>query len=172
MNEIFDVVDDADRVIGQASRAEVHATGRKHRAVHVFLFNLRGELFLQQRTAGKDTFPGCYDSSASGHLDAGETYDAGAVRELREELGIAVAPDALRRCFKVAACAATGQEFVWVYSLRGDYRPVINPAELAGGEFWPLAEVRRQIAAHPGQFAPAFVLIFQKWLSNFPAGAV
>ena len=77
-----------DRVIGHATRREVHARHLRHRAVHVFLFNPQGRLFIQKRAAGKDTFPLCYDSSASGHVDRGESYEACAARELEEELGL------------------------------------------------------------------------------------
>jgi glutamine synthetase len=70
--EIFDVVDEADRVVGRATRAVVHREGLRHRAAHVFLLNGRGELFLQRRALGKDEHPGLWDSSAAGHLDAGE----------------------------------------------------------------------------------------------------
>ena len=70
--EYFDVVDLADRVIGRATRNEVHQKGLYHRAVHVLVFNSQGQLFLQKRSASKDTFPGKWDSSASGHLCAGE----------------------------------------------------------------------------------------------------
>src|SRR5260370_20546107 len=87
--EIFDVVDENDRVIGRAPRSVVHAEKRLHRAVHVFVFNSRGELLLQKRSALKDEYPLCYTSSASGHLSAGETYEAAAPRELEEELGLA-----------------------------------------------------------------------------------
>src|SRR3989442_704060 len=85
--EIFDVVNEGDEVIGQKPRSEIHRLNLKHRAVHVLVFNARGELFLQKRSMKKDCFPGAWDSSASGHLDTGESYDACAVRELREELG-------------------------------------------------------------------------------------
>jgi isopentenyl-diphosphate delta-isomerase type 1 len=159
--EIFDIVDQHDRVIGQASRAETHARGLKHRAVHILLFNAAGDLFIQQRAASKDTFPGRYDSSASGHLDSGENYDAAAVRELHEELGVAVPLGTLRRQFSLPATLETGQEFVWVYTLRGDYRPAINPVELAGGEFWSVAKIRQAIQSQADQFAPAFILVFR-----------
>ena len=88
--EIFDVVDDRDRVIGKQTRREVHRRGLKHRAVHVLVFNARGEVYLQKRSFKKDTFPGAWDSSASGHLDSGETYDACSIREAREESGLEV----------------------------------------------------------------------------------
>src|SRR6266481_4148048 len=112
--EIFDVVNERDEVIGQERRSEVHRLGLQHRAVHVLIFNGRGEVFLQKRSMKKDTFPGAWDSSASGHLDTGETYDACAVREVREELGLELAATP-ERLFKMTACLETGQEHVWVY---------------------------------------------------------
>ena len=86
--EIFDVVNERDEVVGQAPRQEVHARGLWHRAVHVLVFNARGEIFLQKRSLKKDIAAGKWDSSASGHLDTGEAYDACAVREVREEIGL------------------------------------------------------------------------------------
>lgn len=82
MEEIFDVCDEHDRVIGQAPRSVVHAQGLLHRAVHVFVFNSAGELLLQMRSRHKDEAPLQFTSSASGHLGAGETYEAAAPREL------------------------------------------------------------------------------------------
>ncbi len=79
--EIFDVVNERDEVIGRRARSEVHRLGLLHRAVHVLVFNARGDIFLQKRSLNKDRQPGVWDSSASGHLDTGESYDAGAVRE-------------------------------------------------------------------------------------------
>ncbi|MDP7586167.1 MAG: NUDIX domain-containing protein, partial [Verrucomicrobiota bacterium] len=79
--EIFDVVDANDQVIGQKTRSEVHRLGLRHRAIHLLVFNAEGELFLQKRSTKKDCFPGTWDSSVSGHVDAGETYDACAQRE-------------------------------------------------------------------------------------------
>src|SRR5512139_4070862 len=112
--EIFDCVDASDQVIGREKRSEIHRQGLRHRAVHVLIFDKQGEIFLQKRSMQKDTFPGRWDSSASGHLDRGEDYDACAVRELREELGITL-PEPPRRMFKLNACGETGMEFVWVY---------------------------------------------------------
>src|SRR5476649_2591020 len=86
--EIFDIVNERDEVVGQNTRREVHARRLWHRAVHVLVVNERGEVFLQKRSMKKDIAAGKWDSSASGHLDSGEDYDACAVRELREEIGL------------------------------------------------------------------------------------
>lgn len=87
-DEIFDVVDENDVPVGKATRAEVHAKDLIHRAVHVLVFNRNGDLWLQKRSLAKDKNPGVWDSSVSGHLDAGEDYLTAAVRELGEEVGV------------------------------------------------------------------------------------
>src|SRR3954471_6704889 len=86
--EWFDVVNERDEVVGRATRREVHATGLWHRAVHVLVFDSAGRVFLQKRSMLKDLSPGLWDSSCSGHLEAGEDYDTAAVRELAEEIGV------------------------------------------------------------------------------------
>ncbi|KAB2645097.1 MAG: NUDIX domain-containing protein, partial [Verrucomicrobia bacterium] len=73
--EWFDVVDESDRVISKALRKDVHAKRLLHRAIHVFVFNKAGEIFLQKRSLLKDMCPGLWDSSCSGHVDSGEDYD-------------------------------------------------------------------------------------------------
>jgi len=157
--EWFDVVDERDAVVSRATRQEVHARGLRHRATHVLVFNRAGELFLQKRSQAKDTAPGAWDSSASGHVDAGEDYDACAARELREEIGLAAAP---ARWLRVAACAETGQEFVWVYRAEAEGPFTLNAAEIEDGTWWALAAVARAVREHPESFAPAFRLIWRE----------
>src|SRR5687768_12939817 len=128
MEERFDVVNERDEVVGQETRREVHRRGLKHRAVHVLIFNNRGEVFLQKRSMNKDCFPGTWDSSASGHLDVGESYDACAVREVQEELGLRL-PCTPNRLFKIDACPGTGHEFVWIYRCEAEGPFVLHPDE-------------------------------------------
>jgi len=163
-DELFDVVDAADRVIGRAARGEVHRRGLRHRSVHVFLFNSRGELFLQKRAATKDTFPGCYDSSASGHLDVGESYDACAARELEEELGLTAADaPTLTPLFKLPAGPETGWEHVMFYTCQTDAPPRPNPREIESGRFFTLAEVLAMVQEDSSRFAPGFLKILAQF---------
>ncbi len=163
-HEIFDVVNDRDKVIGRQTRAEVHRLELKHRAVHVLVLNSKGHIYLQKRSHQKDTFPGAWDSSASGHLNSGEDYDTCAVRELREEIGV-VCKEAPHRLFKVEACAATGQEFVWVYRLQYNGPFKTNPEEVEFGSFFRPDDVERWVRERPRDFASAFVLIW-KWFQH------
>ncbi len=159
-DEIFDIVNERDEVVGRLPRFQVHRDGIKHRAVHVLVFNARGELFLQKRSRKKDCFPGAWDSSASGHLDSGEEYDACAVRELREELGITIATPP-RRLFKIAACSETGHEFAWVYRLESEGPFTLHPEEIDCGGWFAPAHVSDWVKICPGDFASGFVLIWK-----------
>ena len=168
--EIFDVVDEHDRVVGQAPRAEVHAQGLRHRAVHVLVFNAAGAVFLQQRSMRKDLAPGLWDSSCSGHLDAGEDYDTAAVRELGEELGLRLAAPPVR-WFRILACAATAQEFVWVYRLSAEGPFVLHPEEIERGEWVHPDELWRRQAREPRIYSPAFKLVWVMAWMRLQAGS-
>ena len=162
--EIFDVVNERDEVIGQAPRKEVHARGLWHRAIHVLVFNSRGEIFLQKRSLKKDIAAGKWDSSSSGHLDTGEDYDACAVRELREELGLKLAQPP-QRLFKIEACKETGWEFCWIYRGASDGPFILHPEEIETGDWFTPEAVSKWVAEKPGDFASAFVLIWKLYLT-------
>ena len=163
--EIFDVVNERDEIIGRETRREVHRTGLKHRAVHVFVFNSRGEIFLQKRSMRKDCSPGLWDSSASGHLDCGEDYDACVVRELREEIGLSVST-CPKRVFKVNACEETGQEFVWLYQCASEGPFTLHPEEIERGDWFTLERVTAWVSKRPQDFAPAFLLIWKQFTAS------
>ena len=87
-DEMLDVVTEDDLPTGQAPRAAVHARGLWHRGVHVFLFDGRGRLLVQKRSAERVASPSLLDGSVSEHVKAGEDYLDGARRGLEEELGV------------------------------------------------------------------------------------
>jgi len=159
--EIFDVVNERDEVVGQAPRSEVHAKKLLHRAVHVLVFNTRGQLFLQKRSMTKDTAKGKWDSSSSGHVDSGEDYDTCAVREVWEEIGLRLdrTPE---RVLRIEACADTGQEFVWVYQCASEGPFTLHPEEIERGDWFAPEEITRWVTEQPREFARAFVFIWKK----------
>ena len=87
-DELFDVINENDQVIGQESRSIVHQRGLWHRGVHVLLFTRDEKLLVQQRSRNKTQSPLAYDCSVSEHVTAGESYHRAAVRGLSEELGL------------------------------------------------------------------------------------
>lgn len=166
--ERFSVVDQADQVIGEALRAKVHGNNLLHRAVHILIFNEAGEVYLQKRSPLKDRHPLLWDSSASGHVAAGEDYDAAAKRELHEELGIEAR---LRRVVKLPASEKTDFEFIWVYCGCSEGPFELNPREIECGDFFSVAVVDEWIVERSGDFAPGFKKAWKSWRSeNPPAG--
>lgn len=160
--DIFDIVNDRDEVVGRERRSVVHARGLLHRAVHVLVFNALGQIFLQKRSMKKDRQPGTWDSSCSGHVDSGEDYDQTAVRELREEIGLHLnAPP--QRLFKIDACEATDAEFVWVYRCSSEGPFQLHPDEIETGAWFTTERVTKWIAEKPQDFAPAFIYIWKKY---------
>ena len=158
--EVLDVVDAANRVVGQATRREIHEQGLMHRSVHLFLVDGGGRLYVQKRAENKETFPGAHDSSAAGHVDAGEDYHDCVVREVEEELGLTPDQVDLVQIAELSASEENGWEHVRFYVGRTRHEPVPNPEEVAHGAFYTLDEVEDLIARPDTQFAPTFRILY------------
>jgi 16S rRNA (adenine1518-N6/adenine1519-N6)-dimethyltransferase len=153
-DEIFDVVDAQDRVIGRERRGEIHRRGLLHRAAHIFWLRPDGQLCLQRRSFAKDNCPGQLSSSCAGHVDAGETYLQAAVRELGEELGVRVAPAELREIDYAPQHEDLGREFVRSYLLLRAGEPCRPAAFEVDAVLWRTpAELSAWVAAQPGLFS-------------------
>ncbi len=159
--EMFDVVDEQNRVVRQASRHEVHTNHLRHRAVHIFVFNKAGELFLQKRSRWKDAHPSRWDSSAAGHLNAGDDYEETALREVGEELGVEVGRVELLG--EIEAGPMTGWEFVHLFRAEHEGPFRLPPAEIETGAFFPVKIVREWIERRPEDFATGFLECFRRW---------
>jgi len=157
-HEILEIVDAEDKVIGAATRAEVHQKGLMHRAVHIFVFNARGEIYVQRRSASKDRHPLKLDSSAAGHVDPGETYEQTAIRELREELGLSAH---LEHLLQVRPSEDTDYEHVALFKAITPQEPVPNPDEILWGGFMSTDRLSRLMDDDPGDFVPAFLMLWQ-----------
>lgn len=165
-DELFDVVDATDTIVGQATRRTVHLQNLIHRAIHVFLFNRRGELLLQLRSDLKDVDPGKWTSSSSGHLDAGEGYFEAAMRELSEELGAQVDSSLLKKIVKIPPSKETGFEWVELFEIEYDGPIQPSEAEVAGVKWAPLAEVTQHLATKPQDFAESFSLCLRHYIES------
>jgi 8-oxo-dGTP pyrophosphatase MutT (NUDIX family) len=92
VDELIDVVDEQDRVIGQARRSESYARRLRHRCAFILVRDADDRIFVHRRTATKQVFPSRYDMWVGGVVGAGETYDQAALREAEEELGVSGLP--------------------------------------------------------------------------------
>lgn len=163
LEERFDVVDADDCVLRSEARAVVHREKLMHRAVHVFVFNAAGQIYLQRRSLSKDTAPGKWVSSCSGHVDSGEDYDHAAARELGEEIGL-YNPEGLERMFKESPCKQTGYEFVWMYRCTSEGPFTLNPVEVIDGKWINVDELNIWVEERPRDFAWSFTHLWEIYL--------
>ena len=164
--ERFPVVDEHDRKIRDATRSEVHENNLRHRAIHVLIFNQKGEVLLQKRSPWKDRHPCLWDSSAAGHVSTDEEYDATARRELAEELGVETE---LNRLAKISASERTGEEFIWLYCGQSGGPFHFPREEIDAVQFFPIEVVDKWNAQKPEEFAPGFRECWAIWRKTFLA---
>lgn len=162
-NDILEIVDSHDTVIGTATRGEIHRMGFLHRAVHMFVFNPAGEVYIQRRSGSKDRHPGKLDSSAAGHVDPGETYAETAIRELQEELGIEAE---VKEILRVPASEQTDNEHVVLFEVVTESEPAPNPEEIQWGAFMSPEQVTKLMDQSPNDFVPAFILLWRKFIQQ------
>lgn len=162
--ELVDVVDESDGVIGVATRREMRAQNLLHRNASVMCLTSRGEVYVHQRQHTKDLFPSLYDLFASGVVGAGESYDAAAARELGEELGVVgPVPEPL---FKHRYEGPGTRSFTMVYRVVWDGPIVWQAEEIAWGAALPLADVAANTQGFP--YVPDGWEVLRAYLARFP----
>ena len=162
-DEQCDVVDKQDRVIDVQARDLVHVNKWPHRAVHLWIFNEKGELFLQKRSRWKSHHPGLWCSSVAGHVDAGEDYVTAAYRELKEELGVMLE---LHLFHRIKASPKTEEEFIECFYGRAEGPFKMDPYELEAGAFFSPEIIFKWLAATPEAFTPVFKMLAQEFLGS------
>lgn len=139
--ELLEVYDKSGKKIGVASRKATHSLHLIDKVAHVFVFNSKGELFLQKRTMTKDVYPGFYAPSASGHFALNDSPQQAGLRELEEEIGIKaekVTPIGSFKCFTPIM-----NEFVYVFMYVTSDEIKINQEEVSEAKFYSLKELKK-----------------------------
>jgi isopentenyl-diphosphate delta-isomerase type 1 len=166
--EIFDIVDEQDRVIGQAPRSRCHGDPSLiHRVAHVLVFNPVGGLLLQKRSMRKDIQPGRWDTSVGGHLDPGESYLEAARREMKEELGVSGVPLTFLYRSKIRNKIESENVATYLTVFRGKIQ--FNPEEIESVHYWMAEEIESALGS--GVFTPNFEEeweSFKIWNRRYP----
>ncbi|HJN51212.1 MAG: NUDIX domain-containing protein [Pseudomonadales bacterium] len=139
LDEIFDVVNEDDEVVGQASRMECNSNPQIiHRSVFVLIYNDEGQVLWQKRSMTKDTCPGAWVTSTSGHVSSGDTYTETAIRETIEELGVSVEVEFLG---KFLFRYATENEYSAIFRAHCNGPFDFNPEEISDIKFMYFSEI-------------------------------
>lgn len=159
-DEIVTIVDEHNKVVGTAPRHVMRAQGLPHRSTYILVFNTQGALYVQKRTLTKDVFPGYYDPAAGGVVQAGESYEESAARELAEEMGIYDVP--LTHLFTFYFADAHTRVWGAVFHCMYDGPIVLQEEEVESGAFVPIAEILQRAEHEP--FTPDGLYVLQRYL--------
>ena len=157
--ELVDIIDEKGRVVGQATRQEMRARRLPHRATYLLVFNGKGELFIHLRTARKDVYSSHWDLTIGGVVAAGETFNEGAKREGREELGVEIEPVPLFP-FRYSDERSMVQGMVYRVQHDGPFR--LQPEEIVQGEFVPVEDLPQRVREAP--FCPDGVEVWKEFV--------
>lgn len=161
--ELVDIVDENDRVVRTATRAEMRRDVLLHRVVAIICLNSRGEIYVHRRTATKDLFPSLYDMFVAGTVEAGETYEATAARELEEEIGVRGV--ALERLFHHRYEGRQTRSHTEVYRVVWDGPITPQASEIQWGQFRSRESLIQNREGF--QFVPDGAELFARYIANY-----
>jgi 8-oxo-dGTP pyrophosphatase MutT (NUDIX family) len=139
--ELIDIIDEDGEVIGTAARAEVREQNLRHRSVFIVVVTSADELVVHQRADWKDIWPSCWDVGFGGVVDAGESFDDAAVRELAEEAGIQLTIGELELLVEAVYEDDLVRERGRVYLTHSDGPFAFDDGEVVADDRIPLADV-------------------------------
>ncbi len=117
MDEYIDVATKTGQLTGvKELKSVIHNNGLYHHTSHIWFYSRNREILLAQRSRKKLICPLLWDVSVAGHIDAGETPTQGAIREIKEEIGVSVTESDLKLigvfpCFQSYSNGITDNEF-------------------------------------------------------------
>lgn len=160
------LVDGNDKPIGEMTKGDAHdGGGVLHRAFSVLLFNDKGEMLLQQRSAEKRLWPLYWSNSCCSHPRVGETIDFAVDRRLKQELS--VSSNDLNLLYKFQYSAQFGDlgsenELCYVFIGTTEDKVAVNPTEIANWRFISIPDFEKELAQYPERFTPWFKMEWER----------
>lgn len=157
-DELIDAIDSQNRVIGQITRDESYKNKISHRVVHVMVC-WEDQIFIPRRSLKARYLPGYYCSSSGGHVRSGESSEQGALRELKEEIGLDGPIELVKQFFYTHEFLVHTSLFIKRFDPETEHI-ALNDEEVMSGAFYTLKEIEKLDADqfHP-QLIPCLVEI-------------
>lgn len=167
-NEQVILVSEEDAELGLMPKLEAHQKGLLHRAFSVFIFNIKGDLLLQQRASSKYHSPGLWSNTCCSHPRPGEQVHAAAARRLKEEMGMVCNLDqAFHFIYKAQVDNnLIEHEYDYVFFGTADMVPNINKAEVQSWKYISPETLSGDINKFPENYTAWFKIVFDK-VMNF-----
>jgi len=155
--ELLTQVNEYNQVIGSISRGEAHEKkGVFYRTIYVLVKNDQDQVLIQKRSSTKDLYPDCWDLSVGGHVNFGQSYEATAVRELEEELGLHVSEEDLITKGKVLVRLPSSGEYfnVFEYNLKPNETIAASEEEIGDTKWLTIEEIKNSMKDKPMKWYP------------------
>ena len=155
MEELLILVDENDNEVGIMDKWSAHKEGVLHRAFSVFVFNLKGELLLQQRAEEKYHSAGLWSNTCCSHPIKGEKIETAISRRLQQEMGM-VCETEFKFSFIYKALFENGlteHELDHVYFGTTDSQPVPEPAEVKDWKYISLKDLAIDVEVNPENYS-------------------
>ncbi len=159
--EYMDVVDENDKVIKTVEKEQIYLKQLLHRICHVLIFNSQGKLLLQKRSSSVSYLPGYWSTSVGGHVDAGETPEQAAIREMKEELGINKKIKFVKKYLWDSTDEIGLRKFLYIYRFNFDDGFTIDKKAISKIEFFSINKIK-EIIRNNDKMHPELVSIFDE----------
>jgi isopentenyl-diphosphate delta-isomerase len=152
------LVNELDEPIGVAEKMEAHQKGLLHRAFSVFIFNIKGEMLLQQRAINKYHSGGLWTNACCSHPYIGQQILEAAQKRLQEEMGFSTA---IQPAFQFTYKASFDNgliEHEYDHVFVGQYEGVISPSadEVSDYCYKSMEDIEQDILTHPQKYTEWF----------------
>ena len=165
MEEKVILVDSNDRPLGLMEKMEAHRRALLHRAFSVFIFNVNGDMMLQQRALDKYHSGGLWTNTCCSHPREGETIEQAGLRRLSEEMGFETQLSYGFSFIYLAPLEHGLTEHELDHVLYGFYEgePNLNAEEVADWRWISIDQLEQEMQANPEKFTAWFRIIMDKY---------
>jgi isopentenyldiphosphate isomerase/NTP pyrophosphatase (non-canonical NTP hydrolase) len=164
MTEYVDIVDENDNFVKTVSREESDAKLLRRRAARVTIFNSKGKFFIQKRSAKVKNYPNLWDFGVTETMSHGESYEAAAIRGLKEELGILTDATKLQPLFKVPYTNSDIKRMYMVFQITYNGKYKLDKDEVASAKF--VSRKLMESMMKNGLFALPSVVMYDKLVQS------
>ena len=157
----YPIVNDSDQIIGYRKKDQAYKESVMLRSVQIFIYNSKGELYIQKRSKNKLRYPNYFCASVAGHVEAGESYQAAAIRELKEELGLKKVENLKFITKEKAPVGKNEYVIMTLFTLKTSEPITIQKEEIDSGNFYTIKNIQ-QLILEKKHFTPGFLYFFEK----------
>ncbi len=169
--ELIEIVDENGNFTGQImDKEEAHDKNLLHNEVGIFIINDDGKVLLQKRSANKRFSPNKWGLCA-GHVEANESLENAALREIKEEVGLDITSKELipygEREITISDSNSHITYFYYIRCNKKENEFAIQTEELSEVKWFNIDEIITMIKEGKTSFKENRIKMFEKIKSDF-----